>query len=284
MKRIRLSVLLLLATLWLSPVALAIPDWAKPEPPRYGMATTQDVAITATPSSPYPAPTNFLATYINQSQVNLSWSSPPTSIAVMVRAKYGSPPIDTTDGYEVFYAVGNSATDTSMDFEETASTIFYRAWAEYAAPAWSVPADDDVEGIGMTLLALVLLAMGLTVAMFVTRQAMLGFPCVIMWAILGAYAYTESTVPWGDWQFYLFFASLLGMTVFCALGAFGLREKRDTIADEEMEKGEGKYLDEEPEPEIKEPSEDSGGSRYVKRLRDRASKRRSDGVEKKKRF
>lgn len=113
-----------------------------------------------------------------------------------------------------------------------------------------------------------LLALGITATMFITRERMLGFPCVIFWAILGAYAYTESTAAWADWQYYLFFCSLFGMTVFCAIAAFGLREKHDAIADEEMEKGEGEYVGEgkeEPEPEP---------SSRAKRLHARADARR----------
>ncbi len=88
----------------------------------------------------------------------------------------------------------------------------------------------------MTLLSFLgFMAVVLTVAMFATRQSMLGFPSAIFWAITGAQAYTLSTVPWGDIYYYIAFASLLGMTSFTALGAFGLREKRDTLADEGMD-------------------------------------------------
>ena len=88
-------------------------------------------------------------------------------------------------------------------------------------------------------------AVALTCTMFLSKSSMLGFPSAIFWALFGGYCYLESTITW-DIYFLTAFASLLGMTVFCMLGAYGLREKRDTIADEEMEKGEGdQYIDEE---------------------------------------
>ena len=148
--------------------------------------------------------------------------------------------------------------------------------------------DDLIEdetligGADLIYLVLGLLALGLTIAMFATRNMMLGFPCVIFWAVLGGYAYTESTTAWGDWQYYLFFASAFGMTIFCALAMYGLREKRDSIADEEMEKGEGGYIDEvkgeeslgsEEPVERKRSSRKKGLRERIKERRDKASGR-----------
>ncbi len=119
----------------------------------------------------------------------------------------------------------------------------------------------------MLLGTLTAIAILLTVAMVATKNSMLGFPSAMFWAILGGHAYQQSTIPWGDIYFYFSFACLLGMTTFCALGAFGLRERRDTIADAEMdEEGEeeGRFIDE--------PS--SGPSKRVKALRKRAEGRR----------
>jgi len=127
----------------------------------------------------------------------------------------------------------------------------------------------------MVLIALVLLAVGLTVAMFATREKMLGFPCVIFWAVLGVYTYTQFTTAWVDWQFYLSFGSF-GMVIFCALAGIGLREKRDTLADEEMDEDggeEGEYIDEKEDPfESKDESEFSD---RTKGIRERANRRRT---------
>lgn len=140
-----------------------------------------------------------------------------------------------------------------------------------------IDTDILIGGVSLILLALALLALGLTVTMFMSRNAMLGFPCVIMWAILGGYCYTQSTTPWGDWQYYLAFASLLGMTTFCAFGAFGLREKRDTIGDDDMEHGDsGKYIDEgDKEKDVYLDEDTPRTSARSRRVQERAAKRRS---------
>ena len=91
---------------------------------------------------------------------------------------------------------------------------------------------------------LIFIAVLLTCTMFITREMMLGFACTIFWAIAGAQSYTLSIAAW-DVYFVIAFACLLGMTSFTALGAFGLREKRDSIADEELEEGEGSFIGDE---------------------------------------
>ena len=121
------------------------------------------------------------------------------------------------------------------------------------------------------------IAVLLTCLMFATRQSMLGFACAIFWFITGAQAYILSTEPWGDIYYYVFIASALGMTLFCILAAVGLRESRDTIADEELEKGEGEYIGEDGEKKgliFREEEETSKPSKRTLALRERAAKRR----------
>lgn len=117
------------------------------------------------------------------------------------------------------------------------------------------------------------IAVLLTCLMFATRQSMLGFACAIFWVITGAQAYTLSETPWGDIYYYIFFASALGMTSLCILGAVGLREKKDTIADEELAKGEGEYVDESKGE--KEGETEPQPSKRTQALRKRAENRRT---------
>jgi len=95
----------------------------------------------------------------------------------------------------------------------------------------------------MLLALLGIIATALTVAMFSNKQAVMGFACGIFWALTGAQSYTLSTVTW-DIYFLFAFSCLLGMLVLTIFGAYALREKRDAIGDQEMERGEGKYIDE----------------------------------------
>lgn len=114
--------------------------------------------------------------------------------------------------------------------------------------------------------ALVIIPLVLTLVMFTTREMMLGFPCVIFWAIYGGYCYGQSEATW-DVYYLLFFASM-GMTIFSAVAMYGLREKRDTTGEKSME-NETSYVDEEQEESGDEESP------RTKRVRERAERRRN---------
>ncbi len=133
----------------------------------------------------------------------------------------------------------------------------------------------------MLFYALVVTSVALTCAMFATRNSMLGFPCLIFWAILGGDSYQLSAAAW-DIYYLVFFASM-GMAIFTGYAAFTLR-KRDLNAPKKdwldsgkfidegrskgdgnlAEKSEGGYIDEETTP-----------SRRTQDLHDRADARRS---------
>ncbi len=140
-------------------------------------------------------------------------------------------------------------------------------------------------------------AVGLTFAMFHTRQMMLGFPCAIFWAVLGGYAFTQSVTE-GDIFYLLFFASM-GMTIFSVLAMYGLKTKKQEIQDGDSfldEQGkDDRYFDEgknprgqaDPSMEIAEAGDSmqfsaSEPSRRVskrsKEIRNRAERRRTKGV------
>lgn len=218
----------------------------------YVMASNSaDVVVRVTPFIGLAiAPTGFTVTRITDKLIRLDWT--PSENTTVILAKVDGLPTGPTDGYIVYTGNGTTTNDTFTNLDIIGGKVFYAAYSVNATGGYSPSAATGwVEGAGMTLLALALLATALTVAMFLSKNAMLGFPSAIMWAILGVYAYTESAIPWGDYQFYLAFSSLLGMTTFCMYGAYGLREKKDTLADESMDEdsketnGAIQYVDEE---------------------------------------
>ena len=140
----------------------------------------------------------------------------------------------------------------------------------------------------MLLAILGIIALGLTIAMFATRQAMLGFACGLFWALTGAQSYSLRTGTWADVYFLFAIASLLGMVALTILGAFGLREKGNEVDDEEGQAGEedDEVMDNDEESSsVMEGGELSSKSRPSRRtagLRERASRRRTgEGREKK---
>ncbi len=120
-----------------------------PSPVLAGVST--DVIITAVPGFGI---TNFTATYITDTQVDLAWNAAPSLLSVMIRAKYGSEPTSETDGYLVYSGVGNAASDTSMNFDENGGILYYKAFGETAPGVYEASAADNVEGLIMTIIAL----------------------------------------------------------------------------------------------------------------------------------
>lgn len=154
----------------------------------------------------------------------------------------------------------------------------------------------------MVLVILGLLPLGLTVAMFATRNFMLGFPSAIFWGVLGGYSYQQSQATW-DWQYLLFFASM-GMLIFSIFAAYSLRE-RDL---DEPDTDEGKFFDESSRTvssksvnettrkrqrksegdrdglDADDMGEHSRPSRRIRAVRERAERRRTKGVSKRVRW
>lgn len=243
---------------------------------------TQDVTIAATPLVTGGI-ANFTITYVNDYRLDLDWQRTGDAANVMVRVKNGSYPTDRDDGYLVYYGDLLSYSDESVNLEDNASTLYYRAWAQTGGGTWYDDAAENFwESVGMTLIALGLLAVGLTVAMFATKQAMLGFACALFWAVIGGYTYTLSSTPWGDWQYLLSMSCLMGMIPFCMYGAYALRTKKQEAIEGDQLIDEGgdrniTFIDEVRQPKKEKEEEPS----RISRVRKRALLRRKYGIRRK---
>ena len=168
-------------------------------------AETSEVTITAIPTYV----TSFMVTKISDTQVDVDWIIPVGADRFMVRAKYGEPPDDPgggaapTDGYVVYFGTDVTVSDTSMNLDTNGDKLYYRGWSVTPADFYTMVGEDFVEGIGMTLIALSLLPLALSVLLGVTRNMMWGFPALIFWAVLGGFAYGESVTTW-DVMYLLF--------------------------------------------------------------------------------
>ncbi len=251
------------------------------------------------------APSGFTLTYINDYEVGISWTKgspallePPgtvsTVVNTMIRVKWGVAPTSRTDGYQVYYGDGNSFSDTATDLTSLTSTPYYRAWSETVfynvggdiiSSIWEITGtwkEANFMSISWLFAILGLLAFGLTFGLFLSRNAMLGFPSAIFWALFGGYSYSLSITTW-DIYFMIAFASLLGMVTFCSLGAYGLKTKKEEAKEGDLYFDEGgdddvKFIDEGGKGKDTRDELESDGekpSSRIKGIRDRASKRRS---------
>jgi len=116
--------------------------------------TSASVTVTAT-GYVVGAPGDFTLTYISDYEVGISWTKGADAVNTMVRAKYGSMPTSRTDGYRIYYGDGISASDTGVNFDESAATVYYRAWSENAGGLWEeTGTSDSMESAIMTLLGI----------------------------------------------------------------------------------------------------------------------------------
>jgi ABC-type multidrug transport system fused ATPase/permease subunit len=156
-----------------------------------------DISVVAVPSFGVGI-TSFTTILVSDTEVDISWTTDVNITNVMVRAKYGSMPIDRTDGYLVYQGVDFSAIDTSMNLDETAGTIYYRIWAQNSGGAWL---DYEVntgslEGLNVGLIAAYLLltlfmmvAILLTIMYETKKKEFLGMLSAIFWIVEGGYCY-----------------------------------------------------------------------------------------------
>ena len=275
--------------------------------------TSDEITVTAVGYVGGGAPLGFTLTYISDYEIGMDWTKgtaslmvPPgtasTVVNTMIRVRWGSAPVDRTDGYLVYYGVADTFSDTAVDVTSLTSMPYYRAWSETVfydiggdiiSSIWEeIGATEEANFMSLSWVFAVLglLALGLTVFLFHTRNAMLGFPSAIFWAVFGGFCYQQSTATWDI--YYLVFFAAFGMVIFTMFAAFALRTKKEELATGEEFIDEGKddvaFIDEGLSPsENKARYDEYGNSRRppkkadeevvsarVQGIRDRAAARR----------
>lgn len=187
------------------------------------------------------APTDLTATKIGTAvdSYNLTWVMGVGANWTIIRGSESRYPTSITDGYTVYNGTGTHVVVTGIDTSST--TYYYSAWSGNDHGLSLDYATTRIQGgVSGAFVALMLLPLGLTATMFITKNMMLGFPSAIFWGVLGGYAYLQSVETW-DWRYLLFFACI-GMVIFCMLAAYTLRKK--DLSEPDVDKG-TQYIDEE---------------------------------------
>jgi hypothetical protein len=165
------------------------------------------------------APGGLTLTYINDYEVGISWIKGVDADNTMIRAAYGRYPTDRTDGYLVYYGDGTSTSDTGVSLDETATPVYYRAWSENAGGIWNEfsYAESFIEGIGVTLLAFLIAAIGLTIGGYHLKSMPLVYGAGGVWAVLSGYSYQQAaSVSFDTWDtFGMLFWIAIAMIIVC---------------------------------------------------------------------
>lgn len=154
-------------------------------------ATSENVTVTAT-GFICEAPAGFTVTRISDQEVEITWAKGEGAENTMIRGKYGEYPANRDDGYEVYYGAGTNVTDTSMHLDETAGKLFYRAWSQNDGEIWAEDfAEGWTQGIGMTLIAIVVLTLGLLGYAIHYKQTALMFLAAAAGIALAVYGFAN---------------------------------------------------------------------------------------------
>ena len=279
---------------WLIPLVVVLSFL----PPAPVQASSVDITITAM-GYIVGAPTGLTLTYISDYEIGISWVKGDSAENTMIRVRFGESPADRTDGYLVYYGDGNYTTDTAVDLT-MAEMPYYRAWSETINGTWEeIGATEEANFMSVTWLfmGLGVIAVGLTIAMFAARQYMLGFPSAIFWAIMGGVFYNQSEATWDI--YYLVFFAAMGMTIFAMFAAYGVRKQDLSGPDADK----GRFIDEgspsargggggvaavaqKPDKSdifygLDDLDDEEEATQRTKDLRERARRRRTEGVTRK---
>lgn len=199
-------------------------------------ATSADVTVTAIGYICGP-PTGLILTYVSDTEIQIDWTKGVDAENTMIRSAYGRYPTDRNDGNLVYYGDAETASDTSVSLDETATPIYYRLFSERNDGIWNETqyAEDFLEGIGMTLLAFIILGVGLTIAGYWMKNKALSYGAGGAWMVLAGYSYQQSTETWDI--FYSLFFIAIAMVIVCMLEPIIQRDNKtkgmvEEVADE----------------------------------------------------
>jgi hypothetical protein len=196
---------------------------------------------------------NFTITYINDSQIDLTWILGAGTDNIMVRGKYGEYPADIpnnittpSDGYLVYYGNNLSASDVLVnlddpgdanvsDTSDTPFTIYYKAWGQNSDGTWqTITLSGFEEGEIMLLIAILISCVGLTVGGFALRRAAIAMLGAGFWLANIVYCFVKTASMW-DAYYVIGFISIAGVIVCVLDGAMILTHKEEK--EEEQDDG-----------------------------------------------
>lgn len=203
-----LWIILVVLALWLMPVGV-LAD------------TSQDVIVTAV-GWICDSPGGFTLTYISDYEVQVDWVKGLGAENTMVRAAIGRVPTDRTDGMEIYYGDGTTASSW-INMETLSDPVYYRAWSETATGVWSpLFAEDQIEGVSMLLWILIFLALGFLAMSLIFKKGYLAFASAGVWIVAGVYCFSRALEYW-DVYFSLGFL-FMAFVLACSFAPLAWRE------------------------------------------------------------
>ena len=115
-----------------------------------------NITITSTPMFGLQVPTNIQVTYVNDSDLDVSWEMGNAAVNTMIVANYNHYPISPEDGYVLYDGPATNINDTSVNINEYWGNYYVSAWSQGNDGAWTTDYSSAEYGVDMTALVGVL--------------------------------------------------------------------------------------------------------------------------------
>jgi hypothetical protein len=169
------------------------------------------------------APSGLVITYISDTEVQLDWVKGLDAENTMIRAKFGSYPTSRTEGYQVYYGDGITATDTGVNFDEGVADVYYSLYSQNADGIWEeVGTGGFLENPNMFLAVLAGIAIGFLALSLIFKRGFLSFGSAGVWLVAGIYCFSRALEYW-DVYFSLGFL-FMAFVLACAFAPLAWRE------------------------------------------------------------
>lgn len=140
-------------------------------------------------------PSNFTVTYINDCEIQITWTKGLGATNTMVRSAVGREPVDRYDGRLIYYGTGTSVNDIFCT-QVVDKPIYYTAWSEGVGGWAGDPATGNVAGgREVTLIGFVVFGLGLTWFATSRRFLIWNIAAAVTWVAL--WSYMKANPPGG---------------------------------------------------------------------------------------
>ena len=115
-----------------------------------------NITITSTPLFGLQAPVNLQVTYVNDSDLDVSWEMGNGATDTMILTNYNHFPTSPEDGYVLYDGPATNVNDTSVNINEYWGNYYVSAWSEGSNGVWTIDYSTAGYGVDMTALVSVL--------------------------------------------------------------------------------------------------------------------------------
>jgi len=133
------------------------------------------------------APYGLTVTYISDYELEISWNKGYDTNVTMIRAAYGRPLIDRSDGFEVYTGNGTSTILWTPNVG-LVGPIYLGAWSQSNSGVWE-ELGDKAEGnfmsVSFLFVALLILGLTLFIAAFRWKDMLLSYSSALTWMGIG---------------------------------------------------------------------------------------------------